>query len=148
MSFLLGQAVPSQSLRPKSGKSYRAANGTPIKAYGERSLKGVTDNWHPFNIEAQVAAVKSPLGSVMHMIKSGIRLVFDNNGSYMQNKSTGQILEIHERDGGFEMDLWVEGSQLKPPKKRISSGQYDVFIESEDEDKDEEHVNMDFIRQA
>ena len=41
----------------KSGKSYRAANGTLIKAYGERSLTGVTDNWHPFNIKAQVAAV-------------------------------------------------------------------------------------------
>ena len=84
----------------------------------------------------------------MHMIKAGNTLVFDNAGPYMKNKVAGQILEIHERDGGFEMDLWVEGCQPKPKEKRLHSGQYDVFTESDDEDEDEGAVSMDFIRRA
>ena len=134
----------------KSGRGYRAANGSPIEAFGERSLKGVTDNWYPFNIKAQVAAVKSPLGSVMHMVKAGNRLVFDSQGSFMQNKITGQTLKIHERNGGFEMDLWIE--ECKKPKVKeesaVRKGQrYCELIES-DEDEDEDELDMDFVRQV
>ena len=92
----------------RAGIGYRAANGSKIPAYGERQVKGFTDCWLPFSIKTQVAGVKSPLGSVMHMIRAGNRLTFDSQGSFMVNKKSGQKLPIHERDGGFEMDLWIK----------------------------------------
>ena len=46
------------------------------------------------------------------------------------------------------MDLWVEGCQPMSKEKRLHSGQYDVFTESDDEDEDEGAVSMDFIRRA
>ena len=138
----------------KSGEGYRAANGSPIPAYGERQLSGVTDEWLPFSIKAQVAGVKSRLGSVMHMIKSGNTLVFDDQGSYMHNKASGQVMPIHEREGSFEMDLWVkkgsssvnESSRAKPANKKKQ--RYAELADSDDEDDDVEVTNMDFVRQA
>ena len=124
-----GRAFPVKpSEMSRAGLGYRAANGSPIPAHGERYLSGVSDNWIPFNIKAQVAGVRSPLGSVMHMIKAGNKLVFDSQGSYMQNKQSGRILPIHEREGGFELDLWIEEcmspditekSNEKPKKKIV-----------------------------
>ena len=68
----VAKAFPTKSTAAsRAGIGYRAANGSKIAAFGERQVKGVTDDWLPFNIKTQVAGVKSPLGSVMHMIKAG-----------------------------------------------------------------------------
>ena len=83
----VAQAFPTKSTESsRAGIGYRAANGSKIPTYGERQVQGVTDGWMPFNIKTQVAGVKSPLGSVMHMIKAGNFLVFDTQGSYMQKE--------------------------------------------------------------
>ena len=138
----------------RAGEGYRAANGSPIPAYGEKQLSGVTDEWLPFNIKAQVAGVKSPLGSVMHMIKSGNTLVFDSQGSYMRNKASGRVMPIHEREGSFEMDLWVKGSPAtinessREESVKKSKQRYSELADDDDEDDDAEGTDMDFVRQA
>ena len=73
----------------RAGQGYRAASGSIVPAFGETQVSGFTGSWVPFNLKAQVAGVKSPLGSVYHMIKAGNTFVFDEAGSYMVNKTTG-----------------------------------------------------------
>ena len=135
----------------KSGQGYKAANGTEIPAYGERALHGYTDGWMPFAIKAQVAGVKSALGSVHHMIKNGNQVVFDSQGSYVRNKQTGQILEIQNRDGSFELDLWVQegekDNEYNDEQGTLRKGQrYTELIDEEEQEEDS--MNVDFLRQV
>ena len=60
-----------ESEMSKAGVNYRAANGSPIPNYGERLMKGFTDEWAQFALIAQVADVRTPLGSVRSMIQAG-----------------------------------------------------------------------------
>ena len=74
----LGQAFPLKpSEMSRSGSRYRAANGSPIENFGERKISGWTDNWTPFGLVAQVADVRTPLGSVRSMLASGNQVIFD-----------------------------------------------------------------------
>ena len=46
--------------------------------------------------------------SVRKMCKAGHRVVFDDEGSYIENKSTGERLKIEEEDGDYVLDVWVK----------------------------------------
>ena len=146
-----GKAFPvKESEMSRSGQSYRAANGSPITAYGERHLSGVSNDWIPFNIKAQVADVKAPLGSVMHMIRAGNRVVFDSQGSYLLNKRSGQTLPIKEKEGGFEMEFWIQeckSGDIREKAKRKKNQRYAELADSSD-DEEEDVTTMDFVRQA
>ena len=78
----------------KTGKSYTAANGTGIPIYGEKRITGQTDNNGPSGVETgmrfTIAEVKRPLGAVREMLKKGKRVVFDEEGSYIEHKKTGR----------------------------------------------------------
>ena len=106
-------------------------------------MSGFTGSWLPFNITAQVAGVKSPLGSVYHMIKAGNRLVFDSEGSFMVNKTSGQTQEITERAGSFEIDLWVQQGQSGAEHSVTPTHNKYGALEPVEED-----VSMGFIRQV
>ena len=69
----------SEMSRNKVG--HLAENGSKINNHGEKSLKGWTTHYLPFNIKAQVADVKTPLGSVYQMIRSGNTVVLQEGGS-------------------------------------------------------------------
>ena len=101
----------SESRMSKGGIKYRAANGTPIKNFGEKNLKGWTEEGIPFAFKTQVAEVKTPLGSVYHMVKSGNKVEFDASGGRIINQVTGQIIPIKERGGSYEIDFMA--SQTK-----------------------------------
>ena len=64
----------------------------------------------------QVAEVTKPLGSVRAMVKAGNRVVFDEQGSYIQNKFTGLVTQVEERNGAYVFDIWV------PKGKDMSTG--------------------------
>ena len=55
----------------------------------------------------QVAPVSKPLGSVSRIMHQGNRVVFDEEGSYIMHKATGQTMELKERDGVFVLDAWL-----------------------------------------
>ena len=54
----------------KAGLKYRAANGTEINNYGERSFQGVDDDWRSMGMTAQVTDVQTTLGSVHRMLEA------------------------------------------------------------------------------
>ena len=43
--------------------------------------------------------------------KNGNRVVFDDDGSYVENKKTGERMTIEEDDGDYGLDVWVKLGQ-------------------------------------
>ena len=76
----------------KTGRHYRAANGTAIRNYGQRVVRGTNEVGMPVSLPIQVADVNKVLGSVREMVKAGNKVVFDEdaNGkccSYVEYKN-------------------------------------------------------------
>ena len=53
----------------------------------------------------QAAPVSKPLGSVI--CAAGHRVVFDEDGSYIENKTTGEMNMLREDNGNYMLDMWV-----------------------------------------
>ena len=58
------------------------------------------------------APVSRPLASVKRLCSAGHAVVFDDDGSYIMNKSKGEINILREEDGNYMFDVWIppEGS--------------------------------------
>ena len=94
------QAFPIEPTRAsKAGINYIAANGSKIGNFGQRKIKGFSDENVPLNVAAQVAGVKSNLGSVFRMCPAGNKVVFDEDGSYILNKKTGKKIKVRMEMG-------------------------------------------------
>ena len=68
---------------------------------------GVGDNYQPLNMTAQVADVKATLGSVNQMLKAGNKVHFETGNCYIQHIRTGKKTRIEEKNGAFEVGIWV-----------------------------------------
>ena len=51
--------------------------------------------------------------SVKKICKSGQRVIFDDEGSYVENKVTGERLQVLEEDGEYVLDVWVNTGKEK-----------------------------------
>ena len=47
------------------------------------------------------------------MVKNGNAVTFDEGGCSFRSKATGKEIKITERNGSYEVDLWVKGSDQK-----------------------------------
>ena len=61
-------------------------------------------------VTAQVCDVSKPLMSGFKMVKAGHRIVFDEEGSYVEDKATGEVAWLEERVGMYMLKLWVKAS--------------------------------------
>ena len=93
-----------------NGPGFKAANGSAIAHYGQREIKGISDQFAPLNLIAQVADVKSTLGSVNQMLIAGNRVHFERGNCYIESERTGHRTPIVERNGTFEVGVWVPKS--------------------------------------
>ena len=59
-------------------------------------------------ITAQICDVHRPLMSVKGMCRSGHRVIFDEDGSYVENKTTLDRIKIDEVDGEYVLGMWVK----------------------------------------
>ena len=91
----------------QKGPGFRAANGSAIKHYGQKTLEGIGDHYQPLNMTAQVADVKTTLGSVNQMLKAGNRVHFETGNCYVESIRTGRRTKIEEEGGTFEVGIWV-----------------------------------------
>ena len=55
----------------------------------------------------QAAPVDRTLGFVKKMRRSGQRVVFDDDGSYVYNKISGEVNWLREENGNYTLDTWV-----------------------------------------
>ena len=61
----------------------------------------------------QVMNVVKPLGSVHRIVKGGITVVSDGSGGRIINGKTGSMMMMREKDGPYEVDLWVKSDQKR-----------------------------------
>ena len=97
----------------RNGVTYFAANGTPIPVYGEQDVHGRDNAGQHVSMKLVCADVKKPLASVAKMVNKGNRVIFDRNGSYIENERTGGKTLLMERNGVYVFDVWVPKVEAK-----------------------------------
>ena len=109
-----------ESAASKAGVCYTAANGGEIPNLGERLLAVVTEEGTVRGMTQQVADVTKPLEAVRANLKSGHAVIFNDDGSgngtgsFMVNKTTGEINAIHDDGSNFVMRRWIIPAQEVP----------------------------------
>ena len=102
-----GPVEPSPMSR--AGKTYRAANGSRIKNFGQTRVAFVSDEGHRCSLPFQVADVEHPLLSVSHLTQVGHRVELDQKGGRILNPTTGRALQLQRRGGVYVLRLRVSG---------------------------------------
>ncbi len=85
------------------GREYYAANGTRVLDEGRRQPELWTSDGKKRSIAFSVAKVRKPLFSVSKSNDLGNRIAFDANGSYIENKASGEKIDIDREHGVFTM---------------------------------------------
>ena len=105
------QLIKSHAINPteasRAGLNYASATGAPIPNLGEQCLPLCTREGTLRSMVFQAAPVTRALGSVKRICKSGHRVVFDEGGSYIEHKATGEVNMLREEDGNYVLDMWV-----------------------------------------
>ena len=104
---LVSQYPIRETEASKAGMCYASATNQPIPNLGEQQLPLVTREGSLRGMTLQAAPVSKPLGSVKRMCANNHRVVFDDDGSYIQNKLTGEINWLREDNGNYMLDVWV-----------------------------------------
>ena len=87
---------------------YRTANGEIIENEGEKDMLMCTSEGINRIIKAQVTEVRRPLMSVSKLVKAGNTVVFDQQGSYIYDKDTGETMSLQEDNGMYVLKSWVQ----------------------------------------
>ena len=85
------------------------ANGEPIPNLGEKKFTGTSSEGITRTITAQVCDVNKALLSVRKVMAAGNRVVFDDEGSFVEDKNTGEKMWMEDNRGMFILKLWVKG---------------------------------------
>ena len=85
-----------------------------------------------------MADVKTALGSVYQMIQAGNSVHLEVGYCYISNQRTGRRTPIQEKNGTFEISVWVP----RGPKKQVGTveetrvkNRYQALLEEEDEEE-------------
>ena len=92
----------------RRGVCYEVADGTTIPNLGEKKFTAVSEEGTTRNITAQVCAVNKALLSVKKMARAGNRIVFDEDGSYVEDKVTGERMWMRDEGGMYMLKMWVK----------------------------------------
>jgi len=91
----------------RRGTEYECANGQPIANLGQKRMPVVTAEGTLRGYTSQCADVSKPLQSVRHLVRTGHAVIFDDQGSYICNKATGELNAIVDDGINYSMPLWV-----------------------------------------
>ena len=67
----------------------------------------MTNEGEIHGMKYQVAPVAKPFVSVKRICQNGHRVIFDEDGSYIEHKVTGKRIWLREEDGDYMLDMWV-----------------------------------------
>ena len=99
--------VPVNTNTSQYGTVYKVANGSNIENEGEKKFVAYTDSGQQKVFNMQVAAVDKPLLSVSGVVKRGNRVVFDPQGSYIENLHTWEVTPVYEVNGMYPLPTWI-----------------------------------------
>ena len=94
--------------------SFKLADGSRTPHMGEKAFNAYTDQGHPRHMVAAVTEVDDALLSVPKVVNGGNRIVFDDSGSYIENKTTGEVTPLTEKRGLYIIKMWVPKNQSHP----------------------------------
>ena len=66
-------------------------------------------------MNAQVTEANKALLSVSKLVSVGKRVVFDQEGSYIESTKTGEWIPLVENNGNYVLRLWVHRDQSQRP---------------------------------
>ena len=95
----------------KRGVEYEAANGARIPNEGEKRFEAVTGEGQTKKLVVQVCDVNQGLLGVSKATQANNRVVFDADGSYIENKESGEVTWLQEKKGMYMLRLWVRRNQ-------------------------------------
>ena len=96
------------SIGSEAGVEYVSATGEPIPNLGEKCLNLMTPDGSMRMMTMQVAkGVSKALGSVSRICAAGHKVVFDDQGSYIEHKQTGHLTWLMQENGVYVLDAWI-----------------------------------------
>ena len=113
----LGHHPVEQSPDSLAGAYYTAANGERIDNEGQKIPTLATSEGVIRKMTFQVCKSSKALGSVSKICQAGHRVIFDGDGSYIEDKKTGEVLWLVEKDG-----LYVLPATYAPPSWKPEDG--------------------------
>ena len=107
------QEVPTvEGPARKRGGNYQVANGEVIPNLGEKRIFAVTEEGIEKKLILQVCDVNQGLISASKLAASGNRVILDDDGSFVENKVSGQKTWLEKREGMYILKLWVYRDQV------------------------------------
>ena len=102
-----------QTKASTSGMKYASATGEEIPNLGEVMLPMITCEGTKKKMRMQAAAVSRPLASVKKICEAGHMVIFDDQVSYLYNKSTGEVNYLREESGNYMFDVWIPPNETR-----------------------------------
>ena len=99
------------SAMSQAGLGYRAANGSPIKNYGQQKVQFATAEGHRCNIPFQVADVERPLISTYSLAQAGNVVEFSEAGGSILHVKTGQRIALVRKGAMYFLPMYVDAVQ-------------------------------------
>ena len=112
----LGKQFPLlEAAASRDGQHFSGADGSKMRNLGCKDIEASTDNGDWLGARIQIAdKVKRTLLSVGKLVDSGNTAIFDNDGSYIVNKQTGESTQIYKENGVFKLGLWIPQGTSDP----------------------------------
>ena len=104
----LAPGVPRRETEVSRRKlEYTVANGGKVVNKGEKEVPMITAEGEKASMTFQMADINKPLASVRRMCEAGNRVVFDEEGSFIENKKTGRKTNIQKERGVYVLTVKV-----------------------------------------
>ena len=97
----------NESVGSKKGEHFFSATGEPIPNLGDITMPMVMREGTTRGMLMRGAPVSKPLASVKRLCQAGHTVVFDEQGSFIVNRSTGEINWLRDDDGNCMLDAWI-----------------------------------------
>ena len=114
-SVLSPEHVPDhevhESVESWRGENFQSATGEPIPNLGDLRLPLYMREGTVRGMVMKASPVTKPLGSVKKICQAGHTVVFDDEGSFIMNKNTGEVNWLREEDGNYTLDAWIPPPQ-------------------------------------
>ena len=98
-----------------SGEEFQSATGEPIPNLGELKVSLLTRGHTLRGMAFTGAPVAKPLASARKICTARHTVIFDECGSYIHNKSTGEVNQLRGEQGNYMLDMYV------PPNNEVQN---------------------------
>ena len=113
----------------RGGQFYVCAGGREIPNYGERTLTLSTSDLSSVrNMTFQVTDVTKALGSVSKIVANGNKVVFDESGSFIEDKRSRERLWMREENGVYVLDVYVAPPDHQEMRKDFTGREFVSII--------------------